>query len=86
MDEINIYRTAKPLIDRRGERMSFLQLEALPSHLEGLVRVTAVTEETIRGYRGKVSRQAHSPEEAEVRRRTVAEVVAKSAAKVTKEN
>ena len=64
-----------------AERVFFLTPDAVLVHLDTLVGTTAVTEETIRGYKVKVSKQALSPDEAAARRRAIAEVIAKSVAK-----
>ena len=64
-----------------AERVFFLMPEEVLAHLDGLAGETEVTEETIRGYKVKVTRQALNPEEAEARRRAIGRVIAKSLTK-----
>jgi hypothetical protein len=68
-----------------AERVFFLMPEEVLAHLDGLAGETEVTEETIRGYKVKVTRQALSPEEVEARRRAIGQVIAKSVAKAREE-
>ena len=69
---------SRHLEPKDAEKVHFLLPDAAIAHLGSADGATSVTEETIRGYRVKVTRQAINPAEAAQRRAVIAGVIAQS--------
>jgi hypothetical protein len=69
---------ADQLDDRERRRVRYLTPEGVISYLDELDIGAETTEETVRGYKVKVSRAAVDPEEMKTRREAIAKVLAKS--------
>lgn len=74
-------RLIDALSAEQRKRVSFLTPEELPDYIAALAPAPEMRESTVRGYRVRVSHASVSPDEAKLRRDTLAKVIARTLAR-----